>query len=510
MALRLAHILTAAALGTAITASVTPPAQATVERDVAAAVAWLPGYIEQAMDASGVPGLAVAVVHDDELVFARGFGVRSTKGKGSVTADTVFPLASLSKPLGATAVAAAVGHGTVDWDTPATPLLPGFALTDPWVSDHVTIGDLYSHRSGLPGEYGNDLELFGYGRQHILDRAILEPLSGFRDSYAYSNFGLTAGGIAAANAAGESWAEFTQRRIFTPLGMTRSSFSHASLSRWANVASLHQQVKGRWVLGPPRNADAQAPAGGASSTARDMSQWMRMVLAGGRIDGSRVVGRTALQRMLSLQNRTSTDPTGRIEGYGFGIRPAAIANEPITLSHSGEFTNGASTEVYLVPELDLGIVTLTNGWPKGVPQAINVGFVDQVRFGKQTADWITLYGGAFAPLTTPSDTLAGEPRPARPTAPMDLAAYTGSSANDYVGAARVTVEDGALLLSIGPDGMTRLPLRHWDGNVFTYNRPDLPPGFLRAVRFTANTDGRVTAMELDDVNSGLGVLDRVS
>ena len=258
-----------AALVMVVPISVAPmSAAAEGDRAVADAVAWLPAYVRQAMDATGVPGVAVAVVHRGELIYAEGFGVRSTRTGGRVDPDTVFQVASMSKPLGATAVAAAVGQGTIAWDSPAAPLVPGFTLTDPWVSDHVTIGDLYAHRSGLPGEFGNDLEQFGYGRQQIFDRADMEPLSPFRDTYAYSNFGLTAGGVAAANAAGQSWEQFARERVFAPLGMSRSTFSHAELERWRNVAALHPEVAGRWVPGPPRNADAQAPAGGASASVR--------------------------------------------------------------------------------------------------------------------------------------------------------------------------------------------------------------------------------------------------
>lgn len=505
-------LVTAVGAGVLALVSAVPPALAAPTgqaRAVAAAVAWLPAYVERALDETGVPGAAVAVVHDDRLVFARGFGVRHAQHGGAVTADTVFQIASLSKPLGATAVAASIGKGEVAWETPAAALLPGFELIDPWVSQHVTIGDLYAHRSGLPGGFGNDLEEFGYGRQHIFDRADLEPLGPFRDSYAYSNFGLTAGGVAAANATGREWSVFADEEILRPLGMTRSSFQYSALSRWSNVASLHQQVRGRWVPGPVRNADAQAPAGGASSTVRDLSRWMRMVLAHGRFDGRRVVGRAALDQMLSLQNRNSTDPATRIEGYGFGIQPAAIANEPIAYSHNGEFTNGASTQVYLVPELDLGIVTLTNGWPKGVPQAINTAFVDQVRLGEQSADWLALYSSAYAPLTQPSDTLDGQPRPKRPAPALPLEAYVGSYGNDYVGAASVTIEDGRLILALGPDGRTRLPLRHWSGNVFTYDWLNMPPGFLRGVAFTVDGDS-ASAMTLAQVNSDLGNLTRIT
>lgn len=507
----LPRALVAAALVTATLIPVTASAGAEPRGDrdaVAQAIAQLPAYVRRVMRETGVPGVAVAVVHRDRLVYAKGFGVRSTASGKPVTANTVFQVASVSKPLGATAVAAAIGEGTLSWDTPAAPLLPGFSLADPWVTDNVTIGDLYAHRSGLPKDFGNDLEQLGFGRRHILERAHLEPLSPFRISYAYSNFGLTAGGIAAANAADQSWTEFTRQRIFEPLGMSRSTYSHAALERMSNVATLHQKVKGQWVAGPSRNAVAQAPAGAANSTVRDISRWMRMVLGKGVFRGERIVAEDPLTQMLSLQVRFSPDPVDRIAGYGFGIQTTAIANEPIVFEHAGDFSNGASTQVYLVPELDLGIVTLTNGWPSGAPQAINVGFADLVRFGRLTADWPALYAAAFAPLTTPTYSIDGQRRPDNPVPARSLTAYAGSYSNDYVGNGQVVLERGRLVLSVGPNGATRIPLRHWSGDVFFYNEPTMPTGFYSAVRFAFNGPGSATSLTIHAINSGLGVLER--
>ena len=144
-------------------------ASVTQER-VTAAVEALPAFIETVMDASGVPGLSLAVVHQGETVFAEGYGVRSLATASPVDADTVFQLASVSKSVGATVVARQVGQGTVAWETPVVENLPGFTLADPWVTQHVTIADLYTHRSGLYEHAGDELEDLGYDRTQVLDR----------------------------------------------------------------------------------------------------------------------------------------------------------------------------------------------------------------------------------------------------------------------------------------------------------------------------------------------------
>ncbi len=502
------------ALGTvALLAAIKPdPVEAAsggTDAAVRSAVAKLPAYVRQVMKKTGVPGVAVAVVYKDKLVYAEGFGVRSIEKGGPVTQDTVFQIASVSKPLGATGVAAAISRGYLTWDTPAVQLLPGYSLSDPDVSKQVTVGDLYAHRSGLPGDFGNDLEQFGFSRQYIFARAHLEPLASFRASYAYSNFGLTAGGVAAANAASKKdWNAFAQDFIFKPLGMSSSSFSNASLAKMKNVAALHQKVNGRWVLGPKRNAEAQAPAGGANSTVKDLARWMRMVLAEGTFEGKRIVAEAPLKQMLSIQANTSKDSDGRVTGYGFGMEVAMETDGSVTWSHSGAFQNGASTQVYLVPELELGIVTLTNGWLIGVPEAINATFDDWVRYGNSTQDWLQVIGEILAPYTTPTFLIDGQEKPSSPKPAGILTDYAGRYTSEYVGNAKVALEGRQLVLAVGPNGQTRVPLRHWDGDVFFYNWLNMPEGFYTAVRFGRDDDGIVRSFKVDEVNSDLGSFNR--
>src|SRR5262249_35202950 len=137
---------------------------------VAAALGQLEPLIGATLAQTGVPGLAIAVVHDDEVVYTRGFGVRSVDAQDAVDADTVFQLASVSKPLAATTVAAIVGDGHATWDDPLVDHLGGFQLADPWVTREVSIRDCFCHRTGMPGTAGDDLEGIGFGRDEIVRR----------------------------------------------------------------------------------------------------------------------------------------------------------------------------------------------------------------------------------------------------------------------------------------------------------------------------------------------------
>ena len=500
------HLCRASLTLTVLLSAVAATAADREELAVRAAAGRLPAIVREVMERSGVPGVAVAVVHRDRLVMAEGYGVRDVVRGGDVTADTVFQLASISKSLGASAVAAAIGKGRLRWDTPVAPLLPGFALADPWVSQQVTVGDLYSHRSGLPGDIGNDLNALGFDQQTILERVRLAPLAPFRISYAYCNFGLTAAAGAAANATVMSWQELTRSLLFTPLGMNRTTVSEAEFRRMDNTAALHQKVAGRWIPGPMRHTDGQAPAGGASSSVNDMARWLRMMLSDGRFEGRTVVAAAPLKAMQTLQIRTGGDPASRIEGYGYGIMMTIADDEPLAWSHPGDFPEGGSTQFFLFPDLNLGIIVLSNGWPAGVPQSVIAAFDDLVRYGRITRDWFQLSSKAVEPLTTPTFSIDGQRQPDSPVAARPLTSYVGAYSNAYVGDSRVTLEAGQLELALGPRGISRRRLRHWSGDVFFYNRPEYPEGFYAAVRFGGIQNGTPTTMNLDEIQPGLGTL----
>jgi CubicO group peptidase (beta-lactamase class C family) len=167
---------------------------------------------------TGVPGLAIVVVHADRVVFLKGYGVRRVGEPGAVDGDTVFQLASLSKPIAATVVAGLVGDGRVGWDDPVLRTLPEARIGPPAIAADVTIRDLLSHRSGLPDHAGDHLEDLGFDRATILERLRLLPTGNrFRADYAYTNFGFTAGAVAAANAAGRPWEQLSSERLYRPL-----------------------------------------------------------------------------------------------------------------------------------------------------------------------------------------------------------------------------------------------------------------------------------------------------
>ncbi|MFI5719155.1 serine hydrolase [Nocardia sp. NPDC051750] len=462
---------------------------------------------EELMQSTGIPGMAVAVVYDGKVVYEKGFGVREVDTEQPVGPGTVFQLASVSKSVGATVVARQVADGAVAWDTPVRQSDPGFALQDPYVSDHVTVGDLYAHRSGLPEHAGDRLEDLGFDRAAVLERLRLLPLSPFRASYDYTNFGLTAAAAAVAEQARLDWAELSERNIYEPLGMTATSSRYADFAAAPDRAVGHVLVDDSYRRAEPgRQPDAQSPAGGVSSSVADMARWMTMVLGDGSYEGRQVVAPEALQPAISPQAVSSPPaaPDARAGSYGFGFNVGTSAAGRVVLSHSGAFNAGAATAFTLIPSADVGIVTLTNAAPIGVPETLNAEFADLVQFGEIREDWENLYRAAFAQMDAPSGELAGKVPPPAPAPARPLDGYAGVYGNDYFGPATVEVDGDRLMLTLGP-GKVTTPLRHWDGDtfVFTPSGESADPGTVSQARF----DGDRLWLEFYDTD-GLGTFVR--
>ncbi|HBT33694.1 MAG TPA: serine hydrolase, partial [Pusillimonas sp.] len=398
---------------------------AMAQADPSKAINALPEIVERIMERSGVPGMAVAVVHDNEVLFRQGFGVREVGKVEPVNEDTVFMLASLTKSLTASLIATQVTQGKVNWTDPVVQHLPTLRLKDAYVTEHATIGDFMAHRTGLPFAAGDALEDLGYNRNDILEKLHLLELNPFRSSYAYANFGTTTAGQAVAAASGQSYEALLKADLFLPLGMNASSARHKDYLAQDNRAALHALANGDFKPLYERDPDAQAPAGGVSSSIKDMSQWLRFLLGNGQFDGKTIASEKALTPAMSLQTITTqvANDTSRPSAYGFGFDYGINANGRTTISHSGAFLLGTGTHFRIVPSADLGIVVLTNASPVGAAEAIAAEFIDLVSYGEITRDWYAGYNHVLSGMFDPIGDLVGEAAPTEPKPAMPLNEY---------------------------------------------------------------------------------------
>ncbi|MEV6209354.1 serine hydrolase [Kitasatospora sp. NPDC051914] len=487
-----------------------PPPRLT-EEQVASAVARIDGYAQNALAKTGVPGLALAVVYRDKVVHAKGFGVRQLGKPETVTPDTVFQLASVSKPIASTVVAGVVGQKAVKWDDPVTVHDPGFALADPWVSSHVTIADLFSHRSGLPDHAGDLLEDLGYQREYILQHLRDHTLAPFRASYAYTNYGLTEAAVAVAKAKGVAWEDLAADVLYKPLGMTSTSSLRSAYDSAANKAVPHVRTDTGWQVSTTENPDGQSPAGGVSSTVQDLARWMRLQLADGTFEGRRIVDAAGLNetRVPHIVSNPPKAPAGNAGFYGLGWNVNQDSHGRLRLNHSGAFELGAATVVTLLPSEQLGIVVLTNGQPIGVPEAVAEAFFDFAQEGRETVDWLGFLGKVVpaAALVGVSPTDYGKPPTGAAPAEPD-AAYVGTYRNNYYGPLTVTARNGGLVMGLGPDNL-QFPLRHYAGDVFSFQTRGENAVGLSGVTFTVGPDGRASTVVVEQFNhDGLGTFTR--
>ncbi|BBZ77658.1 serine hydrolase [Mycolicibacterium anyangense] len=483
------------------------PAMALPDNAVDNAVAKLDGIAADLMRSSGIPGMAVAVVHGGKTVYAKGFGVKDNTRpaddpSNKVDPDTVFQLASVSKSIGSTVVAHQVGTRAITWDTPVVDKLPWFALSDPAVTRMVAIGDLYSHRSGLPDHAGDKLEDLGYDRRAVLERLRNYPLSPFRISYAYTNFGLTAAAEAVAAAAGKSWEDLSDEVLYRPLGMASTSSTFADFEARADKALGHIRIDGGYQPRYQRDPDPESPAGGVSSSVNDMTHWLTMLLANGTYNGRQIVDPAALLPALTPQIVSSppSEPAMRSGFYGYGFNVGTTSAARTEISHSGAFELGSGTNFVIIPSADVAIVALTNATPRGIPETLTAEFADLVQFGQVREDWRKLYGDAFATMDAPVGSLSGKQPPANAAPAKPLASYAGTYANAFWGPATVAEKDGKLTVALGPKGQT-FELTHWDGDEFALSFVDenSPPGSISAARFDGD---KLTLEYYDDEKMG--------
>lgn len=489
------------------------PSPLLTEKKVNDAVGKLDGIVGAAMSSTAVPGVAVGVVYRDKVVYLKGFGVREAGKQDKVGPDTVFQVASVSKPIASTVIAALVGRKAMQFADPLIKHNPRFALSDPYVTEHATFEDLLSHRGGLATGAGDLLEDLGFDQAYILAHLSQQPLDAFRASYNYSNFGYTEAGVAAAAAMGKPWEDVADEVLFTPLKMTSTSYRHADYLKAPDRALLHVRDGQNWVAKYSRDPDAEAPAGGASSSVRDLVEWIRLQLGNGTYGGQPVVDSAALAatHVPQIVSGPPSGPAARTHFYGMGWNVGYDAQSRLQLGHSGAFNLGAATSVAMLPGEQLGIVVLTNGQPDGIPEAISSGFLDVAQNGAPTVDWLPFTQRAFQGIRDADKPTVDYTKPPAQTSPAKPAsAYTGTYANPYYGPITVADSGGSLAFRMGPEGSpTTFQLTHYTGDTFTFASIGENANGLAGAIFTADGAGPASSVRLDYYDTrGLGTFTR--
>ncbi len=352
----------------------------------------LSDYIDKAYQDWEIPGMAIAIVKDGQIVFSEGYGVRNSNSGEKVDTNTIFGIASNTKAMTATALAMLVDEGKISWDDKVRKYLPWFRLYNPYVSEETTIRDLLCHRVGLV-TFSGDLLWYGsnYSREEVIRRArYLKPSYDFRSGYGYSNIMFITAGEIIPVVTGQSWDNFVKEKFLEPLGMNNTSTSISSFHGNNNIVTGHIKVEGNQVPVPWINWDNIGPAGSVNSSVADMSKWIMLQLNRGTFNENIYYSKTSSTEMWTVQNPFKVSdksleifPSKHFSGYGLGWSLFDYHGRKIT-THGGGM-DGQISRVVLVPEENLGMVILTNSINR-LPTYLMYEILDRY-FGAEAKDW---------------------------------------------------------------------------------------------------------------------------
>ena len=451
------------------------PVAATAQTD--ARVRELDAYVARAVRDWQAPGLAIAVVKDGRLVFAKGYGVLELGKTAAVDTQTLFAIGSTTKAMTTMALAMLVDEGKVRWDDPVTTYLPSFQLADPYLTHEVTVRDLITHRAGLPN--ADFLWAWNDNSSDEIVRKLryVEPAYSLRSSFIYQNIMFAVAGQVVAAASGMSWADFLRARIFRPLGMTRTVASLAEASRANNVAAPHDYVNDTIRVIENRAVDPVASAGAIWSSIADMSKWMRFVLDSGRVDGNALVQTRTFMELVRPQVMVPESgfyPTARLtrphwQTYALGWFQQDYNGRKVDF-HTGSI-DGMVAIIGLILDERLGVYVLSNRDHVEARHALMLKTFDLFT-NAPPRDWsaelLTLYGGLRAQGIAARKKFEAE-RVLNTKPSLALEKYAGTYSDSLHGARLITMENGKLRMRYSATyGAT---LEHWQYDTFLA-RPD--------------------------------------
>ena len=460
-------------------------------------LAGLDEFIAKGMKDHEVPGLAVAVIKNGQVVLAKGYGVRELGKPEAVDADTIFAIGSCTKAFTAAGIALLVDEGKLKWDDKVIDHLPDFRMYDPYVTRELTVRDLLSHRCGLER---HDLVWYRapFDRAEAMKKfRLIKPDFSLRGKFSYQNGMYLVAGELAGTVAKTGWDALVTERIFKPLEMTASTTTMRELPHRKNVATPHDKVADKWAPVPWVNIDNVAPAGSINSNVNDMAKWVRFQLGDGTIGKTRLLTSGSLKQMQSAQTVmplegvfAKLNPDAHLMNYGMGWMLSDYRGKKL-VQHGGHI-DGMSAQVGLLPEENLGVVVLTNRDGSFLPMAVSQ-YVFDCYLGAPTKDWIAemLKLDEFVRDIPRQQEKADEEKHVKGTKPtLALENYAGEYTDALHGPLVVTAKDGKLSATF--HGWT-FDLEHWHYDTFrAADRDKRVPRFL--VNFKLDAGGKVAGL----------------
>jgi len=466
--------------------------------------ARLDRYVRQAVHDYSVSGLAIGIVNDSSVIFQKGYGNVGSPRSEPVTATTLFPIGSCTKAFTCACLGILVDQHKIDWDDKVIKYLPGFGLSDPYVTSHLTIRDILSHRTGL-GESTGDVLLFGTSdsRDELIGKIPQLPLkSGFRESYGYNNLMYLVAGRIIEAVTGETWEKFIEVNIFRRAGLQNTTTDLTIPVETAHLAFPHNEqgkLSEYWNVFNPH----VGPAGSIISNIQDMNKWLQLLLHQGSLGGKRVLSQRTTEEIMNPQIIVPVSPYWKdngvhLQAYGLGWKLFDYGGRLI-VEHTGGGA-GFVCEMVLIPEEKIGFVVLTNQmtWLASV---VAYYVTDRI-LERPERDWskemLMYYRDELANKKQRlAAVLGGRRISVLPT--EDLTKYVGTFRDPIYGEAEIALKDSALFFRLVPaPRLFDCTLEPWDDQKFKAEFPlcialDFPLAFLA---FDVDSQGKVEGFKI--------------
>jgi len=472
-------------------------------------------YVVEMKEAWNVPGMAVGIVEGDVAVFMKTFGTLSEKEEIPVNEHTTFQIGSTSKAFTATLMAMLEENGQISWDDRVRDHYPEFQMADPWVTQNMRLHDLMAQHSGMPPYAGDMTTFFGFDRDYILDKLkYIEPLYQFRKDFTYVNTLFLISELILEDKHGKSFEEIMHEKIFSPLSMNDTTISYKDHLQRKNKIITHvfsiEDVSGEKeiIISPLNPLEPQfewsyvyAPAGGIDSSINDMMKWLTFNMNFGEYRGKRLVSEEALVFLHQPTTVIHSTKEGDIVAYCQGWVYEDFLSYPMYW-HNGS-TVGSKTMIAFIPNLDIGIIILSNLGGTNLPDNLAKDFFESYITGELGNRTITDYENSL------KDAENEEDLPDQFSEPQDFFTYTGTYYNNVYGTVTVEEKGNNLELHMGPlEDPFHLNHVNRDSFKVMYNRGGIDS--VGVATFKIDITGEAESFSIDTfINEGTGDFKRV-
>lgn len=456
-------------------------------------------WIESSRQDWNIPGMAVGIVKDGKVIYAKGFGEKQLGSGESVDANTIFSIASVSKNMTAAALGILVDQGKIDWDDKITDHIPWFQLKDPWVTQELTLRDALTHRVGLGRILGNRLQFMTESsRDSVLYRMrYMELEKPFRSEFVYNNIMYSLAGQIIEYVDGRTWDVFLKEELFEPLEMNSTTTSISAIKTEDNQAYPHQEIEGKVVPIQRRNWDNAGPAGGVNTSINDLNKWMLLQLGvPGNYNGKSLISIEQMNEIHRPQMlRSNNNAKSAQASYGLGWSITDYKGKRV-ITHGGA-TDGFNTAMYLMPELELGIIVVGNTF-NSLGNAVAYQVMDAY-LGGNDVDWSELYLKSYQSSYERAMKIRKDIQNARvkkTKSSLVIDEYTGVYTSSAYGKVEIRKEGKNLILRFWDSEDLEAQLEHWHFDTYRaiWKNPAQREEFMQ---FHLNKEGKIEALDFE-------------